>query len=120
MVAANRPFSRRDVLLAGCGCACAAFEYRPIVAARSAPTYFEGCFITSEGFSRYRSQREGVYPISDGLFARNCHFRTTGDPAIDRDLDRALSIVADLFEVNQAFGFTILQNLRVVLGNRAL
>jgi hypothetical protein len=46
-----------------------------------------------------------MYPIADGMISRNRHFRTTGDPSIDRDLDRALSTIADLFDVNPAFGF---------------
>jgi hypothetical protein len=46
-----------------------------------------------------------VYPITDSLLARNRHWHTTGNSAIDRDLDRALGTVADLFGVNPAFGF---------------
>ena len=48
-----------------------------------------------------------------GLFARNRHWRTTGDRAVDRDLDRAIGIVADLLGVNPAFGFydpSVLEN----------
>jgi hypothetical protein len=67
--------------------------------------YFDGCFITPGGYEKFRSHGDGVYSLADGLMARNRHFRTTGDSALDRDLDRALSIVADLFEVTPAFGF---------------
>jgi len=102
----DQPTTRRNVLRGGCGCACVALTCCQTVTSSSAASqYFNGCFITSEGYRRYQSQREGVYPVADGLLAKNRHFRTTGDSALDRDLDRALGIVADLFEVNPAFGF---------------
>jgi hypothetical protein len=40
-----------------------------------------------------------------GLIARDRYLRTTRDPAIDRDLDRAMGVVADLMRVMPAFGF---------------
>jgi hypothetical protein len=66
---------------------------------------FDGCLLTSEGYKQYRSLGEGLYPIAESLIARNRHTHTTGDPAIDRDLDRALGVIADSFGVNPAFGF---------------
>jgi hypothetical protein len=109
MIAAHRTgglaWTRRDVLRAGSGCACAALSSQPIASSKATSRFFQGCFITSEGYREYRSQRQAVYSVGDGLIARNRHFRTTGDSALDRDLDRALGVVADLFEVNPAFGF---------------
>ena len=61
--------------------------------------------ISPAGYQQFRAQGEGLYAPTDGLIARNCHFRTTGDSSLDRDLDRALGIIADLFDVNPAFGF---------------
>jgi hypothetical protein len=43
--------------------------------------------------------------LQEGFFSRNRHWRTTGNAAVDRDLDRALGVLADLFGVNPAFGF---------------
>src|SRR5882724_11358537 len=97
--------TRRSFLRAAGCCACAAMTCQAATVARAAPHYFEGCFITLDGYQEYRSQREGLYHISDGLFARNRHFRTTGDASLDRDLDRALGTIADLLGVNPAFGF---------------
>jgi hypothetical protein len=97
--------TRRDVLRAGCACAGAGVAGLSIGRASAAPRYFEGCFLTSDGYQKYRSHREGVYSITDGLMSRNRHFRTTGDSAMDRDLDRALGVIADLFGINPAFGF---------------
>jgi hypothetical protein len=101
----GRPTTRRSFLRTAGGCACAALTCRLATTAKAAPRYFEGCFITSDGYREYRSQRAGAYHVSDGLFARNRHFRTTGDSSMDRDLDRALGIIADLLGVNPAFGF---------------
>ena len=39
------------------------------------------------------------------LYARDRHLRTTNDPYIDHDLDRAMMLVADLMKVRPAFGF---------------
>jgi hypothetical protein len=97
--------TRRDLLRIGCGCGCAALMANSTTTAEAAPRLFEGCLITPEGYQQYRSQGETVHPITEGLLARNRHWHTTGDAAIDRDLDRALGIVADLFRVNPAFGF---------------
>jgi hypothetical protein len=47
------------------------------------------------------------------MVAGNRYRHTTGAPSLDADLDRALALVADLFNVNPAFGFydpTPLQN----------
>jgi hypothetical protein len=66
---------------------------------------FDGCAISSSGYERFRNQNEGIGPLSSGMFARNRHWRTTGDRSLDRDLDRALSVTADMLGVNPAFGF---------------
>src|ERR1043166_4177844 len=89
----------RRVLLQSSACAiCGA-------AANAQERIFDGCYISSAGYSQFRSQNEGVGTLSAGIFARNRHWRTTGDASTDRDLDRALGIIADLFGVNPAFGF---------------
>jgi hypothetical protein len=46
-----------------------------------------------------------VSSVSFGMVARERYRHTTGDPSLDADLDRALALVADLFNVNPAFGF---------------
>jgi hypothetical protein len=46
-----------------------------------------------------------VSSVGFGTVARNRYRHTTGDPSLDADLDRALAFVADLFNVNPAFGF---------------
>jgi hypothetical protein len=74
-------------------------------ASEAAPQYFDGCLLTDAGYQRYQSLGQATYRITDSLIARSRHFRTTGDTSLDRDLDRALSVIADLFKVNPAFGF---------------
>jgi hypothetical protein len=95
--------NRRQFLASATCAACSALA-EP-TSAQEAGRHFDGCFISPAGFAEYRSQRQGVFSVADGLFAKNRHFRTTGDRSLDRDLDRALAIVADLFDVNPAFGF---------------
>lgn len=96
-----RYITRRGVLL-GSGCfICGA----PTVAAKPRARIFTGCLISPAGYRQYRSRAEGLYSSDSGILARNRHFRTTGDSSIDRDLDRALGVIADLFNVNPAFGF---------------
>jgi hypothetical protein len=97
--------TRRDLLRTGCCLVCSALAPKSITVAHAAARYFDGCFITPEGYREFLSQREEMHPIVDGLFERNRHFRTTGNASIDRDLDRALGVVADLFSVSPAFGF---------------
>jgi hypothetical protein len=41
----------------------------------------------------------------DSLFGRDRYIRTTGDQTVDRNLDQAMKLVADLFGVTPAFGF---------------
>jgi len=101
----RQPQTRRGVLRTCCGCASAALIANTTTAATAAPRLFEGCLLTPAGYERYRSLGEGLYPVAEGLISRNRHWHTTFDPAIDRDLDRALGVVADLFGVNPAFGF---------------
>lgn len=94
--------SRRAVLGSGCAvCASLAFPRK----GEAVQNYFDGCFITPPGYEKFRIQNDGVYSVSDGLMAKSRHFRTTGDANVDRDLDRAIGIVADLFKVTPAFGF---------------
>ena len=98
---------RRDFLRNGACAVCASFVSwsSSTDSADAAPPYFDGCFITPAGYQKFRNQNDGIYSISDGLMAKNRHFRTTGDAALDRDLDRALGVAADIFSVNPAFGF---------------
>jgi hypothetical protein len=74
--------------------------------ARSAPLpLFDGCFISPPGYKRFRAENDGIFAVTDGLMDKSRHFRTTGDPLMDRDLDRAIGVVADIFKVSPAFGF---------------
>jgi hypothetical protein len=98
----HRVVSRRDFLRHS-GCAVCASIFSSEV--RAATSYFDGCCISPIGYQKFQSQNDGVFSIEDGLMQKNRHSRTTGDPAVDRELDRALGVVADLFGVNPAFGF---------------
>lgn len=95
--------SRRHVLAGSGACACCA-SVGEIV--QAAPTKsFDGCFISPAAFNKFKRADTGFAAIADGLFARTRHFRSTGDAAVDRDLDRALRVVSDNFSVRPAFGF---------------
>jgi hypothetical protein len=39
------------------------------------------------------------------MFTKNGYFRNTGDPDVDRQLDRAIKIAANILQVRPAFGF---------------
>ena len=103
-------------MLSGCCGAAASAAVGRAKAATAEPRLFQGCLLTPEGYRQYRAQRESVHLISEGLMSRNRHWHTTGDPALDRDLDRALAKVADLFGVNPAFGFYDPSRLRNPVG----
>ena len=100
----DQPKTRRDILRAGCGCAFVALTCKA-TPSEAATQNFKGCLLTAAGYHLYRLQGEPVYPVTDSMIARNRYFRTTGDVGLDRDLDRALGMVADTFKVNPAFGF---------------
>jgi hypothetical protein len=103
------PVTRRSLLHAGACCACSALSGNHglfgAAAANAADRGFDGCSISPAVYHRFNSGRPAFSSVADGLFARNRHFRSTGDRTLDRDLDRALTVVADLFGVNPAFGF---------------
>lgn len=95
------PFDRRTVLKGGACAICAALD-RPAAAQASA---FDGCLISSPTFQQYKQLSQPVNSPYDSLFARDKYLHTTGDPAIDHDLDRAMAVVADLMAIRPAFGF---------------
>ena len=95
--------TRRHVLHLACGSIALAFPTGTV----RASSYFSGCIQTPAGYQHYRGQEEGFASIDTGIVARNRHIHTTGDAAIDRDLDRALASIADLFHVNPLSGFMI-------------
>jgi hypothetical protein len=95
--------TRRGFLRQSCCAICAATLTNS--RAKADGRIFDGCAISPSGYQNFRTQNDGVGTIGDGMFARNRHWHTTGDPAMDRDLDRALAMVADLMGVNPAFGF---------------
>ena len=94
----------RRKFLAGMTCACCGANWGEASAASPAPV-FDGCFISPIASREAVNSLQTVGTIADGLFSRSRHMRTTGDSSLDRDLDRALTVVADLFKVNPAFGF---------------
>jgi hypothetical protein len=94
---------RRAFLQSVACAACVAAAGDP--ASGQAGRIFDGCKISSAGYNHFRGRNEGINPLSAGIFARHRHWRTTGDRAVDRDLDRALGITADLLGVRPAFGF---------------
>jgi hypothetical protein len=96
--------TRRQFLASG-SAACVICGSVPSVAHADATRDFDGCFISPPAFDRFRSSEVGFSAIVDGLFSRTRHFRSTGDAALDRDLDRALQMISDSFAVRPAFGF---------------
>src|SRR5437762_8810030 len=50
--------TRRGLLRAGSCALCCALGCESITGAAAAPRYFDGCFITSEGYQEFVSQRE--------------------------------------------------------------
>jgi hypothetical protein len=54
---------------------------------------------------RYRRQGHALHALTDGAFTRNGHFRKSGNPEIDVELDKAVRIAAQILDVNPAFGF---------------
>src|SRR5262249_17473501 len=102
--------TRRGFIRSGCGICAVALVHSGATAQilpRQMPDgrIFDGCAISPSGYQIFRTQNDGVAPTADGMFARNRHWHTTGDPALDRDLDRALRMLADLMGVTPAFGF---------------
>jgi hypothetical protein len=95
--------NRRRFIAGGASCLCCALTGAKKASAAAA--FFDGCFISPQGFQLWNQSRPPMSSAIDGLWQRNRHFRTTGNAAIDRDLDRALSVVSDLLGVNPAFGF---------------
>ena len=96
--------TRRNLLQTS-GCLVCATGLTHVAQSTERPRVFDGCAISSDGYQSFRTQNEGIASFSDGMFARNRHWRTTGNPSIDRDLDRAIGVVADLLNVSPAFGF---------------
>ena len=99
--------NRRD-FLGGMTCAVCGTSFGGLVctdanAASQGPA-FDGCLISPVAY-REATNSWTMSTVADGLFSRNRHMRTTGDSSLDHDLDRALTVIADLFKVNPAFGF---------------
>src|SRR4051812_40895381 len=98
--------TRREFLAHG-GCAvCAALGGLSSGPAKADEPIFEGCCINPTVFDDFLKTKPPMSPASDSsLFARDRHLRTTNDPYIDHELDRAMGMVADLMKVRPAFGF---------------
>lgn len=94
--------SRRNILQALCGLSCLFMGCGATVAE---PPLADGCWLTSEGMERYRRQGHSLHALTDGAFTRSGHFRKTGNPDIDVELDKAVKIAAEILDVNPAFGF---------------
>ncbi|MCL4767924.1 MAG: hypothetical protein KJZ80_17000 [Hyphomicrobiaceae bacterium] len=95
----------RRVTLHLLGGACLASACRPAPSAEAAQQLSRGCFLTPRGFAAYRSQNERLFALNDGILTQAKGSRSTGNASLDRELDRALRVAADVFEVNPAFGF---------------
>jgi hypothetical protein len=72
---------------------------------RAQAPYFDGCLISAEGFRKFIAEGEPAYSAVQGLIGRERHFRTTGTPALDRQLDQGLVAITEKFGVRPAFGF---------------
>ena len=97
--------TRREFLAYG-GCAvCAAIGGLSSAQAKTEPV-FDGCCISPAGFNGFMKEKPPMSSaLNSSLFARDRHLRTTKDPYVDRELDRAMVLVADLMKVRPAFGF---------------
>jgi len=67
--------------------------------------FSDGCLLTDDGFNVYRSQAQPMYTIGEEVFGAKRTSQSTGDPATDRQLNRAIKIAAQVLEVNPAFSF---------------
>jgi len=83
-------------------CAVCATGHSHVLAAQSS---FDGCLISPEVFNTAFEQKANFSPVSDGLFERSRHFRSTGNRAVDQDLEKGLALISDNFSVRPAFGF---------------
>src|ERR1041384_685937 len=95
-------WTKRRFILSSCCAACAGLD--TFVSQASSQRFFEGCFISAEGFQAFGSSGPRMKAAVDGLFRKDQYARTTGDPELDRKLDEAMRIAADLFGVKPAFG----------------
>jgi hypothetical protein len=96
--------TKREFVSGVCCTICTAAG-RPAAAASSEPLT-EGCFISPGEYQRFKLQRQSMGRSDvDELISRDRFRRTTGDSNMDRDLDRAMKNVANLFGVKPAFGF---------------
>jgi hypothetical protein len=97
--------SRRSFLKGGACAICAALGEGSHTEAIAKARAFNGCMISAETFAEYKLQQQPASSPYESLFARDKYLHTTGDPLIDRDLDHAMAIVADLMGIKPAFGF---------------
>jgi hypothetical protein len=93
-------FSKRDILLAG-GCATCA----TLIGGATDLPHFYGCLISPSEYLKAKVLPQNMGTLPNGLFATNRYAHTTGDPEMDRKLDRAMVLVGILFGVKPAFGF---------------
>jgi hypothetical protein len=97
--------TRREFLALG-GCVVCATVGNLSSRPGKAEPIFEGCCINPAVFDDFLRTKPTMASASDAsLFARDRHLRTTGDRYVDRELDRAMGMVADLMKVRPAFGF---------------
>jgi hypothetical protein len=93
---------RRHVLREICGCAYGTvFHSSSPSPATAQKIYAVGCRLSAEGARAYQQQGK-FYELSDDPFRIS---GTTGNPEMDRQLDKAVRIAADILEVRPAFGF---------------
>jgi hypothetical protein len=99
-----RRVSRRTVLRGAC-LGCVGSKILDTLIAEAAPPLSRGCSLTPTGYRAYRSQNGELFALTDNLFSQARNTRSTGNGELDRELNRALRIAADVLEVNPAFGF---------------
>jgi hypothetical protein len=97
--------SRRGALRFACSCACAPLlstSVQSIAAPRARLS--RACLLTSAGRTVYRSRGFGAVSVGD-VFLKRRDTKSTGDPEIDFQLNRAIKIAAGILNVNPAFSF---------------
>lgn len=93
--------SRRRFFSHSTCCLCGSFIANT---APATPLLARGCFLTNDGFNEYRSQHQPVYAVTDTLVGSRSS-PSTGNAEIDRQLDRAIKVAADILQVNPTFTF---------------
>lgn len=104
---------RRDFLKFACLCSCGGFGATTATPAFADPDGPQrGCNPRPQHIARLKADKAAFSTVGEfrtALAERPELLRTTGNPGLDRALDRALQRLADTFAVQPAFGFDRLE-----------